>query len=216
MADRILLTRFSRQLDRERILAQLNCAPDGYARTELEYCCEQLEPFFWNKAAPKAVIAFTTAPSCLHSPYLQPGDAVAYLMSTIGGGVEQLAKLYFDKKDYLSGMVLHAMADAYLFAMEPQLKKRLKEACNVRKVGVSKRLEAPANLPIESQNIAVQETDANRLLGVSLTEGMMLTPVKSCWFLVKLTSDQSMFCVEHNCADCKNTNCLYRTCSDSH
>lgn len=216
MAERILLTRFSRQLDRERIFAQLNCASDGFARTELEHCCEQLEPFFWSKAVPKAVIAFSTVPACLHSSYLQTGDAVAYLMSTIGGGVEQLAKQYFEKKDYLSGMVLHAMADAYLFAMEPHLKKRLKEACKARNVGVSKRLEAPVHLPIESQSIAVQATDAHHLLGVTLTEGMMLTPVKSCWFLVKLTPDQSMFCVDHDCMDCKNTNCPQRTRQDSH
>lgn len=210
MADRILLTRFSRQLNKEDVLHQLSCPQESSAHEELQLCCQQLEPFFWSTAVPKAVIAFSKAPKDLQGPYLQTGDDVAYLMSTIGGGVEQLAKQYFEKNNYLAAMVLHAMADTYLFGMEKQLLERFRQACKARNVGAEKRLEAPANLPIQAQRLAVQEIDASNLLGVSVTEGLMLYPVKSCWFLVKLTSDCSVFCAKHDCADCTNYNCPNR------
>lgn len=210
MDDRILLTQFSRQFSKHAVLRQLSCAPDSPAREELLECCDQLEPLFWSAAHPKAVIAFSKAPKLLQGRFLRTGDAVAYVMSTMGDGVERLAAQYFNDRDYLNAMVLHAMADTYLLGMEKELLEKLKSACISRGVGVERRLEAPLHLPMQAQRIAVQETDAFRLLGISVTEGLMLCPIKSCWFLLKLTSDSTVFCVEHDCADCTNINCPNR------
>ena len=210
MPDQILVSHFRRGLDRQTVLQQLSCAPGSAAQTELLASFEQLEPFFRQSVKPKAVIAFGYAPVELQNEFLKAGDAVAFVISTLGNEVERVAKEYFEQKDYFSGMVLNAMADAYLFSIEQKLLETLKTACKARGVGVESRLEAPLHLPMEAQIIAVRETDAEKLLGISVTEGLMLYPVKSCCFVAKLTPDSSVFCAAHDCGGCPNLSCSLR------
>lgn len=201
MTDRILLTRFSKQLDRSAVLRHLSSVPDNPAREKLLACYEQLEPLFWDAIDPKAVIAFSRAPELLEGRFLQTGDAVAYVMSTLGGGVERLAKQYAARREMLYTMALHAMADTYLSGMEPELLAAVDSACKTRGVKAQRWLEAPRHLPIQAQEIAAQETDAFHLLGVSITDGRMLCPVNSSWFLLKLTAD----CAHISCPN-RNSN----------
>ncbi len=210
MPDRIIVSHFRRSLDKGMVLQQLSCVPGSGAEAELLASCEQLTPLFWQSVKPKAVIAFANAPVELQNKFLQAGDAVAYVVSTLGSEVERAAAEFFARKDYFSAMVLHAMADVSLFALERELLEALKTACEARGAGVEKRLEAPLHLPMEAQMIAVRETDAENLLGISITEGRMLCPVKSCCFVAKLTADSSVFCAAHDCADCPNLACPLR------
>ncbi len=210
MPDRILLSHFRQSLDRQMVLHRLSCVPGSAAQEELLASCEQLEPLFRQAVEPKAVIAFGNAPVQLANRFLQTGDGIAYVISTLGSEVERLAEEFFEQKDYFNGMVLHAMADAYLFTMEQELLETLKTACEALGAGVERRLEAPLHLPMEAQMIAVRETDAENLLGISVTEGLMLCPVKSCCFVAKLTADSSVFCAAHNCGDCPNLTCSLR------
>ena len=210
MPNQILVSHFRCGLDRQTVLRQLSCVPGSAAQAEVLASCEQLEPLFRQAVKPKAVITFGYAPVELQNEFLKAGDAVAFVINTLGNEVERATKEYFEQKDYFSGMVLNAMADAYLFSMEQELLETLKTACEARGVGVESRLEAPLHLPMEAQLIAVRETDAESLLGISVTEGLMLCPVKSCCFVAKLTADRSVFCAAHDCGDCSNLSCALR------
>lgn len=148
--------------------------------------------------------------------YISPKAAIAvwqqtlYVMLTLGGGISRLIEKYTAKEDMLSAMVLDAMADSSLFAFEEQLLPVLQQICRTEEYGIAGRLEIPGDVPMEKQKEAYEVLDAGRTLGLTMTNGYMLNPVKSMCLLFALSKDMTCRNIRHDCGKCDNKDCLLR------
>ncbi len=135
---------------------------------------------------------------------------VLYAILTIGGAVSRLISRYQAKEDLMSVMLIDAMADSCLFHLEEMLRPKIRSLLLEEGYGISRRLEPSADLPIEALKDAFLAVEADRTLGLSITSGHMLNPVKSMCCIYELTDDLTKQELSHDCGKCSNKTCILR------
>ena len=84
----------------------------------------------------------------------------------------------------------------------------------MRRMGISRRLEAPQDISMETQKVIYEMTGAKEKCGMGISSGYMLDPVKSNAVLYILTDDQETFMYQHNCRNCNRYDCKGRNIPD--
>lgn len=160
---------------------------------------------------PQAVFAFgTVSEDQKVNEKIPSGSPVVYSILTVGGKLSAYSTEMFRQDEYVKGMLADSLASAYLFAMEKEAFFLLKQECAERHWGISKRLEVPADLPIETQMMIFRECEADRSLGMKISTGYMFEPVKSNGIIFELSKDESLFRTQHDCSKCTAKNCKMR------
>lgn len=140
---------------------------------------------------------------------IYPGRKVIYVMSTAGADICD----YIDKcmkEDMLVGLIVSYMADSYLFEYEKVIKSEIRRFCIREGIGICKSYEAPDEIPIECQKDTWAILDAKETLGIDITSGYMLNPIKSSGHIYAISDNAEDFNVEHDCSRCSMKECPLR------
>lgn len=211
MSHIIVRTDFSVSLTKEDVLKQINCFEDSPIYEEVQDEYDELEAAVLGLAQPKAVVAMSHVEKDFASKVQLEDGRVLYAITTIGKELSELSDSFFKKGDYLKGMLADAMADGCLFSMENELMPWIKEYCRENKIGIMHRYEAPQDIPMISQRYAYEATRANEKIGISITSGYMLDPVKTNCLVFGISKDRNVFHLEHDCRKCERYDCPLRT-----
>ena len=190
-------------------LAMLDCSEDNPAYEEIaDLFCEQ-KPVIEGMIRP--VGAFKEAELLRKggNDDLPVGRKVIYSLCTVGQEVSD----YVDKcmkEDPLLGLLVDFMADSCLFSFEEQLKDEMKKYCMDKGVGIHRAYEAPNLIPMECQKDAWEILKAEQTLGISITSGFMLRPIKSNGHIYTLSHDATEFSLKHDCSACPMVSCPMR------
>lgn len=207
----VLLNDFKLTLNHDVIFRLLDCYPESPVYDEMNQIYEELLPEVLSLASPKGVLAFSRVRIDFATKVLPEGSDVLFLVVTVGRELSSLSNKYFQQGDYPRGMMADAMADGCVFSMEDTALPAIREECGKRHIGIRHRYEAPVDLPMRMQKIAFEETKADINLGLGITSGYMLDPVKSNCQVFGITDDETMFQLEHDCRKCPRTDCPVRT-----
>lgn len=192
--NKLKITDFNIKVNKENVLKVVNCFPGNpvYEHVSREY--DRLLP----------------AAECLFEPeaYACFKDNRVYCLITAGQAISDYSKRLFDSGEGLDGLIVNAIADDFVFAMDDVLSGYVKTECAARNKGIAKRLEAPGDIPLEVQRDIIEAAGSN---AVSLTEGLMFEPVKTCGYILELTDDAGIFNAQHDCSKCKSKNCPRRS-----
>lgn len=193
MNDLIKITKFDIKINKDNVLKAVSCFPDSpvYAHVSREY--DRVLPEAERLLEPRAYARFS--------------NGAVYCLITAGSGISDYSKCLFDEGEAIGGLLVNAIADELIFAIDEALGERIKTECAAREKGIARRLDAPANMPLERQ---AEIIDAVGEDGVTLTDGLMLEPVKSLGYILELTSDDAVFNAQHDCSKCKSVNCPRR------
>lgn len=145
---------------------------------------------------------------------LDDGRKALFVLFTVGDGVTRLSGKYMASGDALAGIAADAMADSCLFSFEEQLLSVVEQFCREEGYGISRRLEPGQDIPIETQKTACDILEAERTLGLSLTSGYMLSPVKSMCLVFELSEHGDICDLGHDCSRCGNYGCGLRKTGD--
>lgn len=193
-------------IDREKVFRQLNCYPDSPVYEEMEESFDEIKDEMLNLCKTAGVLALGRIPS----GYFQQEREAVYVLVTIGQEISDRSTQKFAEGDFVQGMLNDAIADSLLFSLEDDIQRELRNACAGWKRGVSKRLEAPQDIPMEIQKEALKQTNAEELLGLELSSGYMFRLVKTSSQIYLTTDDEKTFKAQHNCRTCPNVNCQLR------
>ncbi len=138
------------------------------------------------------------------------GSRVIYAVLSVGDEIKQRSTDYFDNGDYVRGMICDAMADCALFSLEGRMLEKLKEVCEEHNIGIVTRLEAPHDISMEVQKEAWEKLELKSRLGIDITSGYMLDPVKTSCQVFVLSENTDDFKVRHDCRNCPNVSCKFR------
>ena len=106
-------------------------------------------------------------------------DAI-FLLLTIGSGGQRLQHPGFRRGRLCEGTDVRCHGRrGPVFSLEAASLKALQDTCQAWGVGIQRRLEAPQDLRMEIQKEALQQTEADKLLGLEITEGYMYRPLKT-------------------------------------
>lgn len=122
-------------------------------------------------------------------PKKQEEQTLLYAVFTIGDKVERFAEKYMDEREELRAAIINAMADSCLLEFEKQLLPIIQNMCLEEGYEIKERFKIPKDLPIETQKEAYEKVEAERTLGMSITDGYLFSPVKSMCLVFGLTKD---------------------------
>lgn len=131
-----------------------------------------------------------------------------YVTLTAGAEISRLSEELFAKGEGLAGLIVNGCADDVLFAADEMTAVRVKYICAEAGKGIKERREAPADMPLAQQAVILDKAPVE---GVTVTEGFMLSPVKSMAYELVLSDDRKLFKAQHDCASCPNMTCPRRS-----
>lgn len=76
---------------------------------------------------------------------------------------------------------------------------------------MNQRLEAPHDIPMESQMEAWKHLELKKRFGIEISSGFMFDPVKTSCQVFILTEDEKLFQAQHDCRNCSNLKCRMRS-----
>jgi hypothetical protein len=207
------VTGFDITLNRDTVFHLIDCHPNNPIYEEVLEEYHRIREDVLGTIKSAAFIKYSKAHAILaaHSEgMLEEGTLIAYVLLTIGEEIAVLANRYFTEGDYLLGMLVNAMADTYLFQMEELLKEKLKRDCKSRKKGITKKLEAPLNVPMMIQKDILDAIKKNENPVMDVTEGFMFTTVKTTGYILILQEEEAVEYSGHNCDICNSKDCKLR------
>lgn len=206
----IKVTKFNLKSNQDIVLRLIDCYPDSPIYEEMQQEYNEIEPLASSLIEPVAIIEFGELKDSVSTTDYKKGTPSCYVFMSIGDKVKKLSQKYFEEGNYLAGMLVNAIADDYLFRLDNELQVHIKKACHERHVGVIKRLGIPNDIPMYAQKVILEETGANRDLGIGVTEGYMYTTVKSNGYILILSETDKRMNIEHDCSNCSFVDCKMR------
>lgn len=203
-------TNLKAELSNEKILEKLNCTMASPLHDEFLEELLEIKEEAAGLLCPAGAMAFGTLPSRIATEDYPEGTRVAYVITTVGDGISGYIEQYFNEGDYVKGMLADALADTYLFEMEKCWGHALMAECRKAGCGISRRLEIPQDLPMETQRVAFEALGEQELSDMRLSEGYMFYPVKSICHVFLLSDKAEQFEIGHNCRTCRNKSCNMR------
>lgn len=206
------ITDFNIRINKENVLELIDCYADSPVYDEVSADLEEIIPIAYEMLTPVAVLKFGDF-SKYESIEHGTGEGKAlFCIESVGGEISRLAADFFDRGNYVKGMLADAIADDCLFQLDHLLEERVKAICKEKNYGVIKRLEAPQDVPIEIQKTAWEVTRAEEEIGLKIKESYMLDPIKSNCQVYLLQEGCNEFRTEHDCSRCPKTECKMRHC----
>ena len=215
MSEIVKLDSFNIDINDEMTLKMINCFSDNpdYDGLYKDYMTIKEEVISVIK--PSAIFAFdkineNEAFTCA----LKVNTEVLYLVTTIGNEAGELIDKYFKEDKHLSGVMADAIAEMCLISMENDIAVGIMQECKVRGLGIKRRYEAPDDIPMIFQKIAVDKTKASERLGVRVNSGYIIEPVKSMVQVFVVSDNMNDAEVKHDCNSCAKSNCKMRKPDD--
>lgn len=198
------------EINRDEVFRQIDCYEDSELYEEVVEEYEEIEQEILSLCEPVFLMEYGNIGPELSRAGVPEGAPVIFALYSVGRGPSDYSTGAFARGDYLKGMLADAMADSALFSLEKEYAPLLKEACAGKKVGISRRMEAPQDIDMEAQKVVFEKTRAGELCGMSISSGYMLDPVKSNAVVYMLTDDPHVFMHQHNCRNCDRYDCKMR------
>lgn len=175
---------------KERIFKAIGCHRDSDVYEEVEniynYLTRKIEPlvtpilaYSWNKESREI-----------------------YVVLTLGNKVDSYIGEFFNKDDYMEGLLVDYMLDSQLFYMEEETTKILEKDANKQGLYLVKKKVPGEDLPLEDQKKILERVDKDKKLGIECTEHYMLNPIKSMSYMYELSQEKSCLGMDHNCHLC--------------
>ena len=193
--------------------------PDAEILALIETCVQEVEA----AAEPKSVMRrfpvevcedrVQTAGFTFHSRQLARNlkdcQEVVFFAATLGTGVDRLLHKYL-KLQVSKAVVVQATAAAAIEAYCNQCQKELEVRCAEEGLFVRPRYSPGyGDLALSVQQYFLQVLQAQKTVGIVLTEGDIMLPEKSVTAMMGLSPVQTG-CHREGCEICGNTGCAYR------
>ena len=201
-------------INMDEVLHRIDCHKDSDIYEEIVEEYREIEAEMYALCEPVFLLEYAEIGPELAMEGMPEGTPVLMAFFSVGGKLSQYSTMAFAKGDYVKGMMADAIADTALFSLKKEIVPYLKAECSELKMGISRRLEPPHDIPIQAQKVIWEKTKAQETCGIGITSGFMLNPVKSHAEIYVLSNDKELFFHQHNCRNCSNVNCSGRNIPD--
>lgn len=197
------ITEFDVTIQKEQVLELLNCKPDSPVYEAVAGDFEEILPEALQKLCPQAVLEFGRLTREVEK------EAV-FCLESVGSTISEWTAELFEQGNYVKGMLADAIADVYLFQLDASIGEKVAEMCRGKQYGVTKRLEAPHDVPLELQRLAWEVTNAEAEVGIKMKDSFMLDPIKSSCQIYIVEKGCQEYHTSHDCSSCPCTDCGMR------
>lgn len=204
------VTDFTVKINKKNVFSQIDCYEDSPVYDEVDREYHEIIEQIYEKIDARALLEFGDISDYDVSEY---GDGITealFCIVTVGGKISEWITGLFEQGEYVKAMLADAAVDDYLFQMENQLKEKIIQMCRQAKRGVIRRLEAPQDIDMSVQKKALEVTNAEQEIGLTVKESYMYSPVKTVCQVFLLDDKAEEYRIEHDCSKCPNVQCKMR------
>ena len=192
---------FPLQPDREEVFGWLRCGEDLPCRAAHESAWDQAVTLLRQTAAPRAVALRAEADSLI-------------LLLTLGERAESQASRLFRLREYILGSLLNVLCDELLFQMDHRLTLLLQRDLAEEGLAMTARTEPGPGFPVAEQRRFLSMME-HEIPDIRLSEHGVISPAKSMMFRVTLSQGDQGCVSLHDCANCPQKKCLYRSVKET-
>lgn len=205
-----ILDKLNTRIEMDQVLQWLDCTAESPVYQEFVEEYREIEGEINSLIKPAGMLGFGQLSEAVATEKYPAGTKVLFAVTSVGGEASEASTKAFAQGNYVRGMLWDAIADVALFSLEDDLQREVKTVCGMHHVGIEKRLEAPQDISMEVQRLAWEVLQLKEHLGMDISSGFMLNPVKSSCQVFVLSADENTFRVQHDCRNCPNVNCKMR------
>ena len=208
----IILMDFVCNLDKKSVLNSIQCYETNPLYDEISGMYEQMLTQAKELSRPRAAYFVGERLVQFNFSEVHNCSKIVYCLLTLGQEVSSKAGELFTDGLYLESVLLDAIADGLLFSYSGQLYETIKLDMQTQGLGLTRRLSPGEGKAIDLsfQKDILNLFQGENSLGVTITDGYMLNPVKSSAFFYGADENQAMSSVDHDCSHCDDGNCTRR------
>ena len=188
---------FPIQPDQAEVFHWLQCGGELPCRAAYEAAWDQAVLLLRQTAAPRAAV-------------LREGANRLAILLTLGSQAEALASRLFQRQEYIAGSLLNVLCDELLFQMDRSAGLLLQRDLAEEGLSMAERAEPGAGLSVAEQRKCLSQME-RAMPDVRISEHGMISPAKSMMYLVTLSRQGCGSVLLHDCANCPQKECLYRS-----
>jgi len=191
-----------------RYLGYGSAVPDGEVAARISFCLHALAastPRHVFRTMPRSSLVIRSADLDQH---LEGCDRLCLFAATLGTQTDTLLRRW-TAADMSLAVVGQACAAAMLEGYADDCMAELGAALPRGQYLRPRFSPGYGDFSLSYQRALLDLLDAGRRIGLSLTEGGMLVPVKSITAVIGITHDRAS-CHIHKCSDCSKTDCPFR------
>lgn len=188
---------FPIQPDQAEVFRWLQCGGELPCRAAYESAWDQAVLLLRQTAAPQAAV-------------LREEERRLTILLTLGSQAESLASRLFQQQEYITGSLLNVLCDELLFQMDEQVSVLLQHVLREEGLSMTERAEPGAGLSVADQRRCLIQME-HVMPDVRISEHGMIFPAKSMMYRVTLSRQGCGNVLLHDCANCPQKDCMYRS-----
>lgn len=131
---------------------------------------------------------------------------------TLGEGISGEVSRLFKENQCLKAMVLDGIASQVLFNASNEMSILIIKNADENGLNItSKIFPGDKNIPLEFQKNILSVFTHEERIGISLTEILMLNPIKSMVYYYEADKNHIEHNIDCECKECNRMNCIYRS-----
>lgn len=205
-----ILNKFHIQIDKDEVLKTMDCYENSPVYEEVTEEYDEIIEEAQDLIKPVGIIGLGEITENIATEKYPAGIRVIFAVLSVGNEIKVKSTNYFSNGDYVKGMLMDAIADTALFSLDDTMTETLQIFCREHQVGIKKRLEAPHDIPMETQKVAWETLHLKEHFDIDISEGFMYDPVKTSCQVFVLSDNVAEFRAKHDCRFCDNYSCKHR------
>ena len=200
-------------VDKQIILKIMECKHGSHAFKIVNSVYETILDKAYSLVQPKGVIITGEIPDFFYLREKENFRSGVFCIATLGKDISDESSSLFSAGEYLEGLLLNTIADQMLINLTTAMyQEKILPFVRKKEDGISYRyIPGCQNVPIEYQKHILDLVGSEAKNEISITEGMMLVPVKSTVYFYVTDKSLPIRINDRDCRKCDMKDCKYRT-----
>ena len=200
-------------VDKQIILKILECKHGSHAFKIVDSVYETILDKAYSLIQPKGIIITGEIPDFFYLREKENFRSGVFCIATLGKDISEESSSFFSAGEYLEGLLLNIIADQMLINLTTAMyQEKILPFVRKKEDGISYRyIPGCQNVPIEYQKHILDLIGSEAKNEISITEGMMLVPVKSTTYFYVTDKSLPIRLNDLDCRKCDMKDCKYRT-----
>jgi uncharacterized 2Fe-2S/4Fe-4S cluster protein (DUF4445 family) len=206
-----VVTDFLFRPDKKTIMESLDCYEHSSAYGEMSRIYDKMTEIAARAIMAKAAYVLDEKLVGFNPSGANGCNQLIYCLLTIGNTLADESAACFQSGMYAEGLVLDAIANFALFDCSRQLYQKVVCEAQTAGLGLTRRLSpGEGDFDVTCQQSILEHFTAEGALGITMTGGCMLDPVKSLAYVYGTDVDLPINPVDHDCSTCGRPDCKLR------
>ncbi|WP_125153402.1 ASKHA domain-containing protein [Clostridium rectalis] len=197
-------------IEKENVFKNIGCIKGNESYTIIDREYTKVINVFKDLIKPKAIYKYFNYNNLKSINEFKNCVGLYMSLITLGEDLSKQIQKYFDFKDYTKAILLDSICVEALFNFQNIIFENIRKELEEKGLEIiSYKCPGDEGMPLEYQSYIFNEVNG-KSIGINLTEGYMLNPIKSMAGVYGVATYKESIQVDNSCIKCNNNKCTYR------